>query len=237
MQPRIHIAVPAFGWTMQSQTTASLVALTECLVSCGAFHSFSAHSFPDIVGVRNMFLTRFYDKLTDATHMLFVDADMQFEPDLVRDMLLADKPLVGCIYPKKRLPIEFVGSAFPDRPRPEPENGLIEFEGIGCGVMLIRRDCIDAMLEQNLCDIQEDKSKTALLDMVDTPKNRIIHAFDNIIDEDGRHLSEDYSFCHRHRKAGGKVYAAVDHVVCHIGQFQFASKYSDVYLNKSNEQQ
>ena len=159
--------------------------------------------------------------------MLFVDADMQFEPQLVVDMLMADKPLVGCIYPKKKLPISWVGSALPSNP--QPENGLLEMEGVGCGVTLIRRDCVEAMLEQDLCPIQNDDTKTGLLHLVDTPYKRIIQAFNKVTDEEGRHLSEDFSFCWRHRKAGGKVYAAINHAVTHIGPQQYTARYSDLY--------
>lgn len=215
---------------MQSQTAVSLCALTAELVHNNAFHSISSNSFPDIVDVRNIYLSLWYDKFPDATHMLFVDADMQFEPQLVVDMIKADVPLIGCLYPKKKLPISWVGSALKDPA--EPEGNLLELEAIGCGVMLIRRDCVTNMLEKDLCPIQSDKNKTGLLHMVDQPLDRIIQAFNKVIDEDDRHLSEDYSFCWRHRKAGGKVYAAIDHVICHIGMHQYAARYSDLYKAK-----
>lgn len=218
---------------MQSQTAVSLVALTAALVQDGMFHSISAQSFPDVVDCRNLFLTTWFDRLQDSTHMLFVDADMQFEPALVRDMLLADKPLVGCIYPKKKLPLDWVGSAHPSNPM--PEGNLLELEGMGCGVMLIRRDCVEEMLAKGLCPIQDDREKTGLLHMVDTPFNRIIRAFDKVEDENGRHLSEDYSFCWRHRNAGGKVWAVINHPVCHIGMHQYVARYSDLYAAKSSE--
>jgi len=231
-QPRIFIAVPAFGWTLQSQTAVSLVALTAELVHNNAFHSISAQSFPDIVDIRNIFLTLFYDKLPDATHMLFVDADMQFEPQLVVDMIHADKPLIGVLYPKKKLPISWVGSALPEPT--EPEGNLLELEAIGCGVMLIRRDCIENMLAHDNVPIMHDLHNTGLAHMVDTPFQRILRCFDKVIDEKGRHLSEDFSMCWRHRKSGGKVYAAIDHAITHIGPQQFTAKYSDLFERGDN---
>lgn len=212
---------------MQAQTAVSLVALVAELAHNNAFHSILSNSFPDIVDCRNMYLSLWYDKLVDSSHMLFVDHDMQFEPQLIVEMLKADKPLIGCLYPHKRLPISWVGSALSSNPL--PENGLLELEGVGCGVMLIRRDCVEKILAQGLCPVQNDKDKTGLLHMFDSPMKRIIHAFDKVIDEKGRHLSEDFSFCWRHRKSGGKVYAAIDHAITHIGPQQFTAKYSDVY--------
>jgi len=94
-------------------------------------------SFPDIVDLRNVFTSIWFDGLK-ASHLLFVDADMQFEPELVFDMLVADKPLIGAIYPRKKYPLSWVGS--PIDPPAEPDGGLLELESMGCGVMMIRRD-------------------------------------------------------------------------------------------------
>ena len=224
---KLFIAVPAFGHQINSQTAVSLVALTQQLTLAGIPTSISALSFPDLVDLRNVFLSTFYDGL-DATHMLFVDADMQFEPNLVQDMLNADKPLVGCLYRTKRLPGAWVGSAL--TPAPDPENGLLELEGIGCGVMLIRRDCVSNMIETGYAEVQTDLRGTAMKGLLDPHGvKRIIRGFDKVVTEDGRHLSEDYSFCHRHRKAGGKVYAAINHSVTHLGVMPFVGRYSDIY--------
>ena len=42
------------------------------------FGGFAALSFPDIVDLRNVFTSIWYDGIS-ASHMLFVDADMQFD--------------------------------------------------------------------------------------------------------------------------------------------------------------
>lgn len=227
---KIFIACPAFGYQVNAQTTASLVALTKELAERGIFGGFSVLSFPDIVDLRNVFLSVFFDAL-DATHMLFVDADMQFEPELVRDMLNADKPLIGAIYPKKRLPMDWVGSALV--PPAEPENGLLELQGLGCGVMLIRRDCIEGMIQSGQSEVDTNLSGTALNGLLEPHGvKRIIRAFDKITTEDGRKLSEDFSFCWRHRQAGGRVYAAIEHQLTHLGVYPFSARYSDMYAMK-----
>ena len=226
---KIFIALPAFGHQVNAQTTASLVALTKELAERGIFGGFSALSFPDIVDLRNVFLSVFFDAL-DATHLLFVDADMQFEPELVRDLVLADKPLIGAIYPKKRIPTRWVGSAL--TPPAEPENGILELEAIGCGVMLIRRDCISQMIETGNVEIDYDIGNTALNGLLEPHGvKRMIKAFDKVATPDGRKLSEDFSMCWRHRKSGGKVYAPISHQITHLGIYPFTGKYSDVYLN------
>lgn len=227
---KIFVACPAFGYQVNAQTTASLVALTKELAERGIFGGFSVLSFPDIVDLRNVFLSVWFDAL-DATHLLFVDADMQFEPDLIRDMLNADKPLIGAIYPKKRLPMEWVGS--PTNPPAEPENGILELEGLGCGVMLIRRDCVQGMIDSGYAAVDTNMTGTALNGLLEPHGvKRLIRAFDKITMGDDRKLSEDFSFCHRHRASGGKVYAAINHQLTHLGVYPFSARYSDMYAMK-----
>jgi len=220
---KLFIASPCYALQMNAQTAASLVALTKVLTECGIPVSFTAQSQPDIVDLRNAIATIWYECL-DATHLLFVDADMQFEPDLVLDMLAADKPLIGAIYPKKRLPIEWVGSAL--TPPAEPEGNLLEVEGLGCGVMLIRRDCIDLIISSGNVEIDNDPKGVVGGLVRSMGATRALHLFDRIND-DGRRLSEDLSFCKRVRDSGGKVYAIINHTVTHLGLFQYTARYSD----------
>jgi hypothetical protein len=227
---KILICVPAFGHQMNSQTAVSLIALTKELADRQIFGGCNAVSFPDLIDLRNIFLTLWFDR-SDATHLLLVDADMQFEPQLVGDMLLADKPLVGCIYPKKRLPLSWVGS--PLTPPAVPEDNLLELEYIGAGVMLIRRDAIEAMIAFGKVEIETDLTKTALAGLLEPQgAKRIIKGFDKLTNEEGRYLSEDFSFCHRYRQAGGKVYAVINHQVTHLGIYPFTGRYSDMYAMK-----
>ena len=124
---------------MHSQTAASLIALTRELTPKRImFGGFSSLSFPDIADLRNVFLSVWFDGIK-ASHLLFVDADMQWEPELIFDMLVADKPLIGAIYPRKRNPISWVGLA-PFTPPAASGGNLLELESLGCGVMLIRRN-------------------------------------------------------------------------------------------------
>lgn len=226
---KVVIFVPSYGHQMYSQTAVSLVALAKEMADRRIFGGCNALSFPDLVDLRNICLSIFYEA-TDATHMLFVDSDMQFEPDLIGDMLLADVPLIGCIYRTKRLPGTWVGSAL--TPETQPKDGLLELEGIGCGVMLIRRDCVDAMIAAGNVEIQTDMTKSAMFSLMPPGTTRIIKGFDKVKTDDGRELSEDFSFCSRHRKSGGKVYAAINHQVTHLGVYPFSGRYSDMYAVK-----
>ena len=59
--------------------------------------SFAGNSYADIVEGRNFLLK------TDASHLLFLDADMGFDPQLIVDMIAFDQPLTGAAYPKREI--------------------------------------------------------------------------------------------------------------------------------------
>ncbi len=231
MTDTVFIALPAFGQQNCSQTTASLIALVKELTERHMFNGFAAWTLPDIADLRDLFLTVWYDG-TDASHLLFVDSDMNFEPELVRDMLLADKPLCGVLYPKRRLPIKWVGSAL--EPEDKTEGPLIELEGVGGGVMLIRRDCVANMLQAGVATVIDELGDSAIEQFLKKKGGkRLISAFQKLkIERSSKPLSEDFSFCHRHRQAGGRVYAVTNHMICHIGQHQYTARYADLWEKK-----
>src|SRR5262249_34139906 len=91
---RVFCAVPAYGQVMMTGTVSSLMALQRTMQQHSIDGGFGTLSYPDIVEIRNIFLSIWYDKI-QTSHMLFIDADMGFSPQLIMDMMAFDKPLVG----------------------------------------------------------------------------------------------------------------------------------------------
>ena len=52
-----------------------------------------------ITRARNKSLNKFMN--TDCSHLLFIDSDIEFQPEAVMDLLLFDKDVSCCVYPKK----------------------------------------------------------------------------------------------------------------------------------------
>lgn len=201
------------------------MALPPALASRGISYCFTTQTFPDIGELRNMMLTLWYDRLLDCTHMLQIDADMGFEPELVLDQFDFDRPLVGCLYPKKTNPIGFVGRGIGAKPK--VDRGFVEVEGFGFGVTLIRRDCVTVMLEQGAAKSDDRLAHHSAGPLLkEWGCNRFIRAFDGIETGTGR-LTEDLSFCRRHRECGGTVWAAGHHRITHVGQYGFSGRFLD----------
>jgi hypothetical protein len=239
---KILIATPAFGEVFYTPYVHSMFRLHRALTPKNWRLSFASIAYSDIIEARNFLLTQWFDK-TDCSHLLFVDADMGFEAELVLDMLALKKPLVGTIYTRRQIDLgrlaklaaggERSDNAIarahdfivrPMRSRPVRRiNGFIEVEGCGAGLLLIQRACIAAMLKK-MPDISDTQApKTA---PIAKTLSRLIRAFDPIITNGGR-LSEDFSFCHRWRSCSGEIWARADKTVTHIGLHRFEARYAD----------
>jgi len=212
---KVFVFVPAFGRHITTTTFETTHELMSALAAKGIQASIGSFSWPDIEEVRNVVLSYWYDAMPDFTHLLFVDADMGFPAQMVLDMLTFGEPMVGAIYPKKTLPVEWVGSGIES---PECRNGFIEVEGLGMGCFLIRRDAIAPMIE---------KFPEKVYPYITVPSmrwdgpNRTLAFFDCIRQENGK-VSEDISFCRRYREAGGKVWASVAYATHHEGPHVFS---------------
>ena len=60
----------------------------------------------DVEHARNLLVSNFYFNQPNATHILFIDDDMGFEPDLIERMLDLDEDVIGAICHKRSLDIE-----------------------------------------------------------------------------------------------------------------------------------
>jgi hypothetical protein len=185
-----------------------------------------------------------YDFLqTDATHLMFIDADISFNPEDIVRMIAADKDIICGLYPKKEINWHLVEQAiksgvdYKDLPNYTGSfvvnlvggatettgniNEPMEIDNGGTGFMLIKRGVFEAL---------KDKVPTYTNDMIlivdKNPVKKIIHEyFATSIDEtSNRLLSEDYHFCKLARQNGFKVYAAPWARLVHTGTYMFSGQ-------------
>lgn len=225
VKPKVFVAVPSGRSLFTGPTVSTIVGLTRSLIQNDFAGGFGTLAFPDVVEVRNIFTTIWYDKV-QTSHLLFVDDDMAFDPQLVLDMIAFDKPLVGAVCPKRKLPIEFAGRA---KAGPcQVINGHMEVEGVGGAVMLIRRDCMDAIMrnEPGIVDEVSLAGHAAKALLNEQGVNRLLKPFNKIV-VNGEEFSEDLSFCKRWTATGGTVWGNIMHNVTHVGMHEYSGRYFD----------
>lgn len=221
---RVFIALPAFGQVNFTQATGSIVNTALMLQANNLWGGFGTLSYPDIADLRNMWLTLWFDRLK-TSHLLMVDADMGFSFQMVADMIAVDRPLVGCIYPKKTLPAEFVGGLSKDQRDVPP--GFARATGVGGGALLIRRDCVERMIAHDPSIVDTGIHRyTAGMMLSKYKLDRVIEPFAKIKNE-REYVSEDISFCRRALAAGIDIVANVSHRVTHVGAWEFTGAFQE----------
>ena len=79
-----------------------------------------------------------------ATHLMFLDADIGFEPEYILMLLQENVDVIGGGYPKKSLPIDYVINPLADGVADEAK---AEVERIGTGFLLLKREVFSRMAE------------------------------------------------------------------------------------------
>ncbi|WP_319530314.1 hypothetical protein [uncultured Cohaesibacter sp.] len=240
---KINLAIPAYGSNCHIQTAKSLMMTTGALVNSNIHVTFSDIDACDIVTSRNFLISNFYYRLTDCSHLLFIDSDMGFEPNLIGDMLNLRKDVVGVLYPKRSFSLEkfyilakegfefekakahsheFLGRLASEQ---KQEGKFVSVDACGTGILLISRNAVAKMIEKcpDIIDRTYFKDQKKFGEMFDeflTPFNRIV--------TDESELSEDYSFCYRWRnECDGEIWASFDHPVSHYGNFTYQGRIID----------
>ena len=155
---------------------------------------------------------------TAATHFMFIDADIRFQPEAIFMMLATDKDVIGGLYPKKALPISYVINV---KPGTMIQNDIFPVDTMGTGFMMFKRH-----VYEKLCAAHPE---TKYVDDVGLGKQyepTMYSIFDTEIDEKGHYLSEDWTFCRRWAKLGGEIYAHAKVLLNHSGHYEFAGDLS-----------
>lgn len=164
------------------------------------------------------------------SHLLFVDADIEFHPRDVLRLLVADKDLVCGIYPKKSVAVEFPLNWLPGSHQQLNRcqtSGAIEILEGPTGFMLIHRRVFDAMLQAwpglryrgpSFLSAEQQRWNAAFFDAELHPGE---YAEDGTAIRDGHYLSEDFAFCRRWRELGGQVWAIPEIELRHHGMHAF----------------
>ena len=182
---------------------------------------------------RNVSVGRFMQK-TDCEYLMFIDADIDFDPQAVVRLVKSGHELSVACYPKKVVMWDQAAQAIKkgdDRDmamlssslvvniganRRTIEDGFVEILDGPTGFMLINRS-VFKKLEEKFPELwcKNDHQNRDFDDY---------HAaFDCMIDpESRRYLSEDYAFCRRWQQVGGKIYADVNTTLGHVGNLPFS---------------
>jgi hypothetical protein len=166
---------------------------------------------------RNSLVAKMMASKINPTHLIFIDVDISFDETSIIKLLLADKDIVGGLYPKKTLPISYVVNGMNEAKR---ENSLLQVRHIGTGFMCIKKQVIEKMFKK----YKKLKYKTNI-GLGEQYDEYTYALFDTCIDtETNDYLSEDYTFCKRWVDMGGEIWAETSIVLHHSGYYVFQGR-------------
>ena len=238
------IATPCFGGQISVLYAASLFKLQKAI---RPYNDFSLKIlFKDgdalITRARASLISQFLDDPT-ATHLLFIDADIGFEPDQVLRLIQCGAEMAAAVYPIKRIDWDKVKTTIEAaRPNPaaaalkyvfEVDNpnaviaraGFVKVSYAGTGFLMIRREALERMCAYYpQLQFKRDHS----LDAATMSDNRFA-LFECIISEDGTYLSEDFAFCKRWTDMDGEIWADLNSRLSHVGPMAFCGDLSSQF--------
>jgi hypothetical protein len=230
------VATPCFGGQISALYATSLFRL-QTLV-----HGYSGMNlkilFKDgdalITRARASLISQFLDD-PKATHLLFIDADIGFEPAQAMRLIQCGAEMSAAIYPIKRIDWDKVKTTI-EATRPNPAaaalnyvyevddpNAIIEKGGFvkvryaGTGFLMIRRQALERMCA-HYPQLQYRRDHS--IDAATASDNRFA-LFECMIAEDGTYLSEDFAFCKRWTDMGGEIWADLNSKLSHVGPLTF----------------
>jgi len=237
MNLHLVIGTPMYGGMCTSEYTQSLLNLSESANKSDVKLTTIFLGNESLIQRGRNTIAHHFMNLPDATHLLFIDADMKFRTEDIVRMIQADKSfIVGPVALKGynwdeirqaalngEEDINRTGGIFNINKLPGidmvDENTPFEIEHGGNAFMMLRRDVFETLKPHTPIYTNGGRS---LPDGVE-----IYDYFRVEINKDTNHLlSEDYFLCHSYRQLGGKVWCAPWVETGHFGSHLFNGKYS-----------
>jgi hypothetical protein len=239
MTEQIHlvVATPCFGGQVSSIYASSIFQLQSAVRAKSNIELKVLMRDGDalITRARANLMTLFLDDPT-ATHFLFVDADIGFEPEQVFRLIESGADMVAGVYPIKRINWDKARRVIENK-RPkvaaaaldyvleinDPDhvavvNGFTRVRYAGTGFLMIRRHVFEKMCVA-YASLQFFREHS--LDALAGSPNRFA-LFECMIDaKSGTYLSEDFAFCKRWTDMGGEIWADLQSRLDHVGPSVF----------------
>ena len=214
------IAMPCYD-SVKVNTMVAIVKVVQQLSKSGIQVGINTMKSPLIHQSRNYLTSVFLD--SDFTHLLFIDSDVEFEPEAILRMLVARKDVICSPYRVKSMDVnQKIYTVELKKDARMEASDLIEITAGPTGIMLIHRDVFKKIIEK----FPELKIKNSVFPQPG-PDHKYYYNFFDFTFEDGYSAGEDVSFCKLVGKAGFKLYANTASFTKHHGSYAWGGRFKD----------
>lgn len=260
-QKHIFIATPCYGGQIGEPYFRSMMRLAILCNKYDIQYTISTLANESLVTRGRNTLVSFFMENKQATHLFFIDADIEFNPEDILRMVAYDKPVIVGAYPKKAINWQSIMSAARNDPNETPDtieghssnyvvnfdflqddkgnrtsqvfiqDNLVKLKDAGTGFM-----CIEKGVIQELFDKHPEMKYVNDIN-VDKKFEPFMYAlFDTMIDpESRRYLSEDYTFCRLWQNNGGDVWLDPRTALNHVGHYTFRGNIRKLFTGENQK--
>ena len=210
---RVHICMPCYGGMLTESTFMSYIKWSNAARQLGLDWTMETMTNESLISrARNTLTSKFLHN-KESTHLMFIDADIGWEPWHLLVMLDRNVDIIGGLYPMKSLPVKWCVNGFEGAE--EGPNGLQEVTKTGTGFMLIKRDVFEKM--------NAHPAVKPFLNDIGLPAelNPYMKTYFDTAVRENRYYSEDWTFCENWRDLGGKVWVDKRVLLKHTGTYVF----------------
>lgn len=243
----LFLATPCYGGVVTDQFFLSMFKLSQALMQNGINFRITTLRNESLIPRARNILTAMFMEDPKSTHLMFIDADIEFEPDSVLRMLAMNKNIMSAAYAKKTIDWRGISNAvkrgeedvasygaeyainlkFKDKEtkRVHSKDGAVEVLDASTGFFMVKKEVVRAMFEAYPALHYKNDSS------IDPKFNQYCYSlFDTIHDpDDNRYLSEDYTFCRRWQALGGSIWLDPNTKLNHVGSFTFQGNISRIF--------
>jgi hypothetical protein len=205
--------MPCYGGQLTEQTFMSYIKWANMARQLGLDWTVETMTNESLISRARNTLTAKFLATEGSTHLMFIDADIGWEPWHLLVMLDAQKDVIGGLYPMKSLPVKWCVNGIPGQE--DGEGNLVEVSKTGTGFLLIKRDVFEKM------DAHPAVRPFANDIGLDPALNKYMKTYFDTAVREGRYYSEDWTFCENWRDLGGQVWVDKRVLLRHVGTYVF----------------
>jgi len=211
---RVHICMPCYGGQLTESTFMSYIKWSNTCRQLELDWTIETMTNESLISrARNTMVAKFLNH-PDSTHLMFIDADIGWEPWHLLVLLNHDVDVACGLYPMKSLPVQWVVNGI-EGAETKDNGNLLEVSKAGTGFMLVKRHVFEKLNEHPaVVPFTNDIGLDPALD----PHMKTYYDTDV---REGRYYSEDWTFCENWRDMGGKVWVDKRVLLKHTGSYVF----------------
>ena len=210
---RVHICMPCYGGMLTESCFMSYIKWANTCRQLGIDWTMETMTNESLISrARNTLTAKFLNN-KESTHLMFIDADIGWEPWHLLVMLNRDVDVIGGLYPMKSLPVKWCVNGFDGAE--EGPDGLQEVSKTGTGFLLIKRHVFEKL--------DAHPAVKPFINDIGLPAelNPYMKTYFDTAVRENRYYSEDWTFCENWRDLGGKVWVDKRVLLKHTGTYVF----------------